>query len=222
MVERFKRLYAENEALFWAGTVVVSFGGGGVIAKGLDAALALDAGWFWSIFALVSGALLVGLQYLPPRPQAPPPEATPPSDPDRYRTENLAVPMSEAEGMLLRNRERVVRANVQNVLDELHSVKSIIRDALSDTGTFWTKEISQEVWPEVKDALKAEPGFHPAYAATRDAWHAVLRAEIVRLEHDESMSEGWPAAWEQSRIDEALKKVDVAEKALWHFLGDRS
>jgi hypothetical protein len=126
------------------------------------------------------------------------------------------VSLREAEEATERRRARVVRANVQSVIDELAWARRIIMEALEDEGSFWTQEIHWTTWENVKNSLAREKGFHAAYNATREAWDALQRAEIDRLNHDGARSEIRP--WVQRHIETALEKSKAADLELFSFL----
>lgn len=54
-------------------------------------------------------------------------------------------------------------------------------EALDDGWVFWDQELTWEKWEDVRADLSSENGFHAAYNATRAAWEAIQRVEIVRL-----------------------------------------
>jgi hypothetical protein len=114
---------------------------------------------------------------------------------------------------------RIVRANVQAVMDELAWAKRIINEAIEDNGDWWDRPITWDTWDNVKSSLGGEPGFHAAYNATRDAWDALQRAELDRLNYDpENDIQRGIAKWQEPHITVALEKTKEAEDRLFNFL----
>jgi len=117
------------------------------------------------------------------------------------------------------NHDRIVRSNVQSVIDELAWATRLINEAVEDHGGFWTQPIHWATWENVKDGLAAERGFHVAYEATRAAWDAVQRAELDRLNH-EPREDIRPR--EERHITTALERAAAAHNALLAFLADHA
>lgn len=122
----------------------------------------------------------------------------------------------ELHDSAVRRRADVNRANVQLVSDELAWAIRIINEAIEDEGGYWTREIAWTTWDNVKSSLAGVKGFHAAYAATREAWNSLQRAEQDRLNHDASQSD--VRAWEQRHIIVALNEAEEAQRLLFDFL----
>jgi hypothetical protein len=120
------------------------------------------------------------------------------------------------------DRGRIVRANVQSVLDELASARGTINEGLEDQGFWWRRALTWDTWDNVKGSLSGEPGFHAAYNATREAWDSLQRAELDRLNFDPTNDarRGEFASWERRHVQEALDKSERAEGLLFSYLAN--
>jgi hypothetical protein len=118
-----------------------------------------------------------------------------------------------------RRHARVVRANVQLVIDELAEARRVISESLDDGWVFWDTALTWDNWDNVKTELAPEEGFHAAYNATRDAWQALRRVEINRLERRGEGSNPYEIkTWESRRIETALELAESAQAELLQFL----
>jgi hypothetical protein len=117
---------------------------------------------------------------------------------------------------------RIVRANVQAVLDELAWARRVINEGLEEQGFWWRHALTWDTWDNVKGVLSGEPGFHAAYNATRESWDALQRAEVDRLNYDpeNDIRRGEFAPREERHVKEALEKSQVAEDLLFNFLAN--
>ena len=209
-----------------AATLWVSFGASAVVtglaAWAIDAFVAMPLLVFvvvtGGLFILLTAVLALTLPHVVNRIPPPPPRATPvvASDPSLTAPERPDLPMSELEATVIRNRERVVRSNVQNVLNELADNKKIINDAIRDYGDFWDTLFSFDVWNNVRDGLMPERGFHTAFNATRDAYHALFDAEALARNANERRES--ILNWEQTRVTQTLDSIEEAERELVAFL----
>lgn len=118
-------------------------------------------------------------------------------------------------------RARIVRANVQLIIDEIAEARRTMIEALDDGWVFWDQEIEWEKWENVRADLASEKGFHAAYNTTRAAWEAIQRGEIIRLGRRSSGENPYEIkSWESRRVQAALELADEAETQLIRFLGN--
>jgi hypothetical protein len=120
-------------------------------------------------------------------------------------------------------RARIVRSNVQLVIDEIAVARRTMIEALDDGWVFWDREIEWDKWENVRADLASEKGFHAAYNTTRSAWEAIQRVETVRLGRRTSGDNPYEIkSWESRWVQSALDLADEAEMQLIRFLGNYS
>lgn len=120
-------------------------------------------------------------------------------------------------------RARMVRENVQLVIDEIAEGRRTMIEALDDGWVFWDQELKWDKWERARADLASEKGFHVAYNATRAAWEAIQRVEIVRLGRRGSGENPYEIkSWESRWVQAALDLADEAETELIRFLGNNN
>lgn len=128
---------------------------------------------------------------------------------------------AESGAAAARRQARIVRENVQLVIDEIAEARRTMIEALDDGWDFWDQELRWETWERVKPDLAPEKGFHAAYNATRAAWEAIQRVEIARLGRRGSGENPYEIkSWESRWVQAALDLADEAETQLIRFLGN--
>lgn len=180
--------------------------------------LMLIVGLFFLSFATLGVAVPHVVNRIPtasPRAVAVVPTATQPPQ-EHSAPRDAPRPMSPLEATLARNNERVVRANIQAVLNELAAAKETI-DAAEEEG-WWLEAIRTVTWDSVCNDLAPERGIHHAFNATRDAYRAITKAEEIAESHRRE-----PRAtpqWEEHRLRAAVAAIDTAERSLNMYLTD--
>lgn len=113
-------------------------------------------------------------------------------------------------------RERVLRGNVQILLDELDAARRQFADAIEED-RYWPSPVNRTMWANIQKSLLGEPGFHVAYAATRDAYEAVERCEKRRA-WDLEAGDVVPG---EEILRSALREIGRADRMLTTFLSER-
>jgi len=110
----------------------------------------------------------------------------------------------------------------QGLAAQLAWATRTINEALEESDHFWAQAITWDRWEELRSSLSGEPGFHGAYNATREAWDALQRAEVDRLNYDpeSDVRGGELAPWVRRHIETALTKADEAEGLLFNYLAN--
>jgi hypothetical protein len=140
----------------------------------------------------------------------------------RRSDEEADTPAQAETGTATADRQaRLVRQNVQLVIDEIAEARRTIIHALDAGWTFWDRDLKWDEWDRVRADLASEKGFHAAYNATRTAWEAIQRVEIARLERRSSGNNPYEImSWESRWVQAALDRADEAETQLIRFLAD--
>lgn len=124
-------------------------------------------------------------------------------------------PMGELEATLTRGQEKLVRANIQAILDELAVAKQTIYRTAEDDG-FWAEPIQTKIWDNARVSLAPERGVHYAYSAAREAYD-----QIREMNHLAAGRERHPLlSWETGRLERTAGTIQVAENSLMSYLTD--
>lgn len=111
-----------------------------------------------------------------------------------------------------------MRSNVQHLLDQLDDVRGILSDAV-EQGRYWQEELPTGVWEAVRPSLMSEPGFHLAYAPTRQAHKSIALAASLCAARGKN---GRLSNSERATLrDVYIPDIDAATRALTSFLGYR-
>lgn len=138
---------------------------------------------------VVAGYRAQGAEWPPPSPESVVRTRSPTLDAPR--------PMSELEATLARNTERVVRSNIQSVLNELADAREAI-SAVNEEG-LWLEPLGTTIWTNVRDAYRAI-----------DNANVMARGinSDPRALHD----------WELSRLGNTVREIRNAEHYLTSYL----
>jgi hypothetical protein len=133
----------------------------------------------------------------------------------------LLAPPAQPAATVNEQRERVLRANIQLLMDEMAEIVRALAETIKRGSTTLEMKPKRDKWENIKDSLRGEPNTHVPYRLTRDAYQHLERVHVGEYDFDEGMSITEAEAAElHDEMRAVSREFDYADRTWLNYLND--